>query len=309
METALGTVLRRDGDREGKRRVTFTVAGRTDAGVHARGQVAHVDVPDAPCRQRPPTGSADGPGLLVRRPLALLGPRDPRPAAQRRTARRRPGLPGRARTGRVRRPVLRTGPPLRLPDRGRSLRPAASPRHAVLAPAARRRRDARGGRRPARASTTSPRSAGPGRGRRPCGGCCGFDWTRDADGVLTAWVDADAFCHSMVRSLVGAGLAVGEGRRPAGWPAEVLRARRARLVGACGPCPRTDSARCRLPAGRRAGGAGRRDPPGAGARPVGRTLTPQRMADGPRRGPWPFAASGQGIGYEYRPVGSRFRVS
>ena len=40
--------------------------------------------------------------------------------------------------------------------------------------------------------------------------------------MLTAWVDADAFCHSMVRSLVGAGLAVGDGRRPAGWPAAVL---------------------------------------------------------------------------------------
>ena len=49
-----------------------------------------------------------------------------------------------------------------------------------------------------------------------------LDWTRDENGVLTAWVDADAFCHSMVRSLVGAGLAVGDGRRPAGWPAAVL---------------------------------------------------------------------------------------
>jgi tRNA pseudouridine38-40 synthase len=37
-------------------------------------------------------------------------------------------------------------------------------------------------------------------------------------------VVADAFCHNMVRALVGALLAVGEGRRPAGWPAEVLAA-------------------------------------------------------------------------------------
>ena len=35
---------------------------------------------------------------------------------------------------------------------------------------------------------------------------------------------ADAFCHNMVRALVGALLAVGEGRRPPGWPAEVLAA-------------------------------------------------------------------------------------
>jgi tRNA pseudouridine38-40 synthase len=37
-------------------------------------------------------------------------------------------------------------------------------------------------------------------------------------------VRADAFCHSMVRALVGASLAVGEGRRPSSWPAEVLAA-------------------------------------------------------------------------------------
>jgi len=37
-------------------------------------------------------------------------------------------------------------------------------------------------------------------------------------------VVADAFCHSMVRSLVGALIAVGEGRRPTGWPAGLLAA-------------------------------------------------------------------------------------
>jgi len=35
---------------------------------------------------------------------------------------------------------------------------------------------------------------------------------------------ADAFCHNMVRSLVGALMAVGEGRKPGRWPAEVLAA-------------------------------------------------------------------------------------
>ncbi|QKJ20312.1 tRNA pseudouridine(38-40) synthase TruA [Microbacterium hominis] len=39
-----------------------------------------------------------------------------------------------------------------------------------------------------------------------------FDWRRDAEGVLVANVKADAFCHSMVRALVGACVAVGEGR-------------------------------------------------------------------------------------------------
>ncbi|MCU1478659.1 MAG: tRNA pseudouridine(38-40) synthase TruA [Subtercola sp.] len=39
-----------------------------------------------------------------------------------------------------------------------------------------------------------------------------LDWSRDADGVVSAQVQADAFCHSMVRALVGASVAVGEGR-------------------------------------------------------------------------------------------------
>jgi tRNA pseudouridine38-40 synthase len=50
-----------------------------------------------------------------------------------------------------------------------------------------------------------------------------LDWVRDGD-LLTATVQADAFCHSMVRSLVGALLPVGEGRRPVEWPAKVLSA-------------------------------------------------------------------------------------
>jgi tRNA pseudouridine38-40 synthase len=39
-----------------------------------------------------------------------------------------------------------------------------------------------------------------------------FDWHRDDLGVLVANVKADAFCHSMVRALVGACVAAGEGR-------------------------------------------------------------------------------------------------
>ncbi len=35
---------------------------------------------------------------------------------------------------------------------------------------------------------------------------------------------ADAFCHSMVRSLVGCLLAVGDGRRPVEWAGEMLAA-------------------------------------------------------------------------------------
>jgi tRNA pseudouridine38-40 synthase len=39
-----------------------------------------------------------------------------------------------------------------------------------------------------------------------------FDWRRDESGVLVAELQADAFCHSMVRALVGGCVAVGEGR-------------------------------------------------------------------------------------------------
>jgi tRNA pseudouridine38-40 synthase len=49
-----------------------------------------------------------------------------------------------------------------------------------------------------------------------------LDWARDDDGLLVMTVRADAFCHSMVRSVVGAMLAVGEGRRPPEWPASLL---------------------------------------------------------------------------------------
>jgi tRNA pseudouridine38-40 synthase len=38
-----------------------------------------------------------------------------------------------------------------------------------------------------------------------------YRWSRETDGVLVADVRADAFCHSMVRALVGAAIAVGRG--------------------------------------------------------------------------------------------------
>lgn len=49
-----------------------------------------------------------------------------------------------------------------------------------------------------------------------------LSWTVDADGVVTAEVSADAFCHSMVRSVVGALLDVGRARRAVDWPVSLL---------------------------------------------------------------------------------------
>jgi tRNA pseudouridine38-40 synthase len=51
-------------------------------------------------------------------------------------------------------------------------------------------------------------------------------WSRADDGLLVAHVRADAFCHSMVRALVGCLIAIGEGRRDVSWAAEVLAAER-----------------------------------------------------------------------------------
>ena len=48
--------------------------------------------------------------------------------------------------------------------------------------------------------------------------------TRDADGLVVVDIQADAFCHHMVRAIVGALVAVGEGRREPSWPGEVLAA-------------------------------------------------------------------------------------
>ncbi len=50
-----------------------------------------------------------------------------------------------------------------------------------------------------------------------------FSWERVEEHLLVARLEADAFCHSMVRSLVGSLLMVGDGRREPNWPADLLR--------------------------------------------------------------------------------------
>ncbi|CAN5349984.1 tRNA pseudouridine(38-40) synthase TruA [soil metagenome] len=51
-------------------------------------------------------------------------------------------------------------------------------------------------------------------------------WARDGWGLASASVRADAFCHSMVRSLVGCLISIGEGRRPVEWAEHILGAER-----------------------------------------------------------------------------------
>ncbi len=49
-----------------------------------------------------------------------------------------------------------------------------------------------------------------------------YEWIRTEEGLLIADVVADAFCYSMVRNLVGAIVCVADGRKPVSWIAELL---------------------------------------------------------------------------------------
>jgi tRNA pseudouridine38-40 synthase len=49
-----------------------------------------------------------------------------------------------------------------------------------------------------------------------------YHWVRTPDGLLVADVVADAFCYSMVRNLVGAIVCVADGRKPVEWITELL---------------------------------------------------------------------------------------
>jgi tRNA pseudouridine38-40 synthase len=182
----------------------LTVAGRTDSGVHARGQVAHSDLPDAVW-----AAHADA----ARRRLARALPPDIRvraigPAPD--------GFDARF-SALWRRYSYRvcddpaTADPLRRHEtlwhpRGLDLAAMNAAAGTLtgehdFAAFCRRREGA-----------TTVRAL-----RR-------LDWRRDDDGVVVACVVADAFCHNMVRALVGALLAVGEGSRPPSWPSAVLAA-------------------------------------------------------------------------------------
>jgi len=198
LAAALGRVLRLPGPPK------LTVAGRTDAGVHARGQVVHVDVPAV--------AWAAAAGRAVAR-LAGVLPADIRVRA---AARAPDGFDARF-SALWRRYSYRvcddpaSADPLRRHETlwyFRRLDVTAMNEAALcclgehdFAAFCRRREGA-----------TTIRSLRA------------LSWRRDPDGIAVATVVADAFCHNMVRSVVGALIAVGEGRKPGRWPAEVLAA-------------------------------------------------------------------------------------
>ncbi|WP_459645107.1 tRNA pseudouridine(38-40) synthase TruA [Kineococcus sp. NUM-3379] len=192
----------------------LVVAGRTDAGVHARGQVAHADVPAAAWSALP--GRSDRPPAqaLVRRLAGVLPPDVRVHAASQAPA----GFD--ARFSAVQRRYA-----YRVSDHPAGAEPLR--RHDVLA-----------WRRPLDAGAMDAAAARlvglhdfaafcrPREGATTIRTLLRYSWRRAEDGLLVADVQADAFCHSMVRALVGALLPVGEGRREEAWPAQVLGARR-----------------------------------------------------------------------------------
>jgi tRNA pseudouridine38-40 synthase len=188
-------------ERVARRQVSLSVAGRTDAGVHATGQVAHTDLPAELF--------AEHQDRLLRRLRGVLPPdiavTGARPVSTEFDAR----FAALARHYRYRLTDADSGPPpLRRADTvgwPRRLEVADMRVAAALllgmhdfAAFCRRREGA-----------TTIRTL------------LDLDVTRDGD-VIEIRASADAFCHSMVRSLVGALLAVGEGRRPPEWPAGLL---------------------------------------------------------------------------------------
>ncbi|MCR6712560.1 MAG: tRNA pseudouridine(38-40) synthase TruA [Demequina sp.] len=183
-----------------------TVAGRTDAGVHARAQQAHVDVPFDAWERMP--GRADrspAEGLLSR--LNGVLPQDVRVAS---VVEAPPGFDARF-SAIERRYVYRVtdGVPDPLTRRFALSHPrrldvgALNAASGLLLGLRDFAAFCRG-----REGATTIRTLTE------------LSWVREGD-LVSATVRADAFCHSMVRSLVGALLAVGDGRRDQAWLEEV----------------------------------------------------------------------------------------
>ena len=193
--------------------VRLTVAGRTDAGVHATGQVAHADLPPLPDGLSRRLNRLLPPDVRVRALTAVTPEFDARFSALRRHYRYRVATAEHGAEPLRARDTVAWPYPLD-PDRMNDASARLLGEHDFAAFC--KRRDGATTVRALQRFTWSPASGEP--------------------GVLVAAVSADAFCHSMVRSLVGAMLEVGRGQRDVGWPAGLLtRATRASEVTVAPP--------------------------------------------------------------------------
>ncbi|MEZ2121652.1 tRNA pseudouridine(38-40) synthase TruA [Corynebacterium sp. CCM 9203] len=206
VEKALSTILRCP--------AMLTVAGRTDAGVHANAQVAHIDVPATSLDTR---SIGNDPSALVRR-LARLLPPDVR---VHRCTRAPEGFD--ARFSALRRHYayrVTTHPRGALPTRSRDTAHWPKP---VDLDAMRESAQVLTGLNDFAAFCRAKPGATTVRDLQA------FTWrdisTAEEPELYLAEVTADAFCWSMVRSLVGACLAVGEGRRSPGFTGGLLSER------------------------------------------------------------------------------------
>jgi tRNA pseudouridine38-40 synthase len=192
LSAALATVLRLPS-------VDLVCAGRTDAGVHARGQVVHCDGAEPPDRVVRRLNGVLPPDIRVRRVLEAPEGFDARFSALWRRYAYRVADDPTALDPLTRQHVLAWPRPLDL-DAMNQAAHALVGLHDFAAFCKQRE------------GATTIRTLQE------------LSWSRDAGGVAVATVRADAFCHSMVRSLMGCLLAVGEGRRPPEWAREVLTA-------------------------------------------------------------------------------------
>ena len=196
LESALATLLRTPA--EGDEAVRLTVAGRTDAGVHARGQVAHVDVTpeqlrkwgaDAHQRARRINGVLKrGTGdVVVHSVIEAPVGFDARFSALRRRYEYRLRGAGTRKDPLAARYTADVDRPLDLMSMQRASDELLGLNDFTTFCKARE-------------GATAVRNL------------LSFEWTEATDGALVARIEADAFCHSMVRALVGAVVAVGQGR-------------------------------------------------------------------------------------------------
>ena len=256
LEDALATVLR-TGPR-GVPTPRLTVAGRTDAGVHARGQVAHVDV-DADALAGGPRARSTVPRSTRSSPGSPGCCRRPRGAPRRRVA--PDGFD--ARFSAAAPPLHATGSATTRPRATRS-----RARHVRLAPRA-RSTSRRCRRRPRRSSgcTTSRRTASRARARRRSARSRSFRWSRDDDGP-----GGRRRAGRRVLPLDGALARRREPGRGGGAPRRRVAGRRCSRAAAATPGrtsrPRTGSRSRRSPT-RPDAGDGRPRGPDAARRPVG----------------------------------------